>query len=92
MLGATVGPLRGLALGLLVAVSQHTHRGHTPWVPERGWRGAAPPATPPKATAHHDALDAPLVARKGGGAGPDAAGAGAPRRPHPRSLLLERRP
>ena len=30
---------------------QDTPRGHTPCVPERGWRGAVPPLTPPEIVA-----------------------------------------
>ena len=36
----------GMSVTAIWETSQPTHRGHTPCVSRRGWRGAAPPLTP----------------------------------------------
>ena len=45
--------VEALAHVRLEVMSQLTLWGHASRVPGRGWRGAAPPLTPPTATAHH---------------------------------------
>ena len=74
----------------VLAGSSIPHWGHTPCVPCGGWRGAAPPLTPGRATARRERRT-PVWVRvraseaeraewhaKARSAGPDAVGSGAP--------------